>query len=331
MDDPGVGGSGDAYPEELMTLAREIKELAVKKRAEEINEDRGLENAKRSGQAGPPPGAARPGIQAGDDEYKALQDLYDWIPEAFEKFTRPNPAEFQPMIDHFSPVMSTFGPDSGGGSSPKGRRATGDTVMGRIEAVRYVSSWSGRAADTFKDFTSPFPLVVGNQREIARTLQEAMKANKAIFVASRGDVEKIANKTKTALKALDDSGGDAAGIVFSVAGAVAAVLGAVATGGTLPIVLAGVAGAAGVASTVSGAAEAPIAAHTVNDVLANLLQALTEVSGQIYDSERVIARWLDVNFEGVAAGGNKDKVVAPRPLLADSDKSNIKDRLQPPS
>ncbi|MGH3729322.1 MAG: hypothetical protein ACRDTU_11300 [Micromonosporaceae bacterium] len=338
MDDAGGGG---VHYGQLMPKAREIYDLAVKQRAEEINGGAGTllrsdEEWELYGtQTG---GATTPEVVPGSAPWKRLEEKYRWIPDFFEPFTElPDPARFDPMIASMEKIMSSLGmPSMDSDELEFGRAGLGAISTAGTE----FSHWTGDAADSFLLFASQYQGIARNQVALADVLRRAMKANKRIFVRARTDIYDVAAQTAVALKGSGAFGGDDLEATLSIISAVAGLASAAATGGaTLPLAFAAAGAVAGVGAAVAGNDDGKkkrglyIGGHTVDTVLDSMVKAASEVRGAIDDEERkivqILGRNLDVVIDAKKNGPANDPegekcIVAPRPLSADLKRGAVR-------
>lgn len=181
-------------PDEIMALARDILQFAVRRRGE--NE---LDH--------PPEGSPNT-----EGFYSALHQQYAWIVEAFAQALAlaPDPSRLEPLIDAGRQGESTL---TGGVelrlatvdiNGNKLKTDTADPIdpfwssANGVQAK--VADWTGDAADTFRtNFLSVIGVVPANHAMAFRALQFAMKAAKQVYEQFLRDLKELATAARAAL------------------------------------------------------------------------------------------------------------------------------------
>jgi hypothetical protein len=280
--------------EEEVPSAQEIMQLAeqVMLTARRIRVEHEL-NPQAMGNRGAPAAAAREAIQ---------ESGYSWVPEYFESHVGPEPSGLDGPIEVMREAESKLYNRDSGVLPIQGFLDDLDDYLGSAH-------WDGDAANKFRtNFLRPIEAVTKNQSLVAFTLKHALVADKELYVRVRQNLKDTASKTIVALEAIAAfcTPGEIV-VVLSVASAVATAAAVVATLGTAaPAAIAGwalVAGAtsgtAGVVGTLGDPAGAPrdLAAETVDGVLQNMIDVITEIQGEVYRQERDIITTLQNDLD----------------------------------
>ncbi|MGH3664113.1 MAG: hypothetical protein ACRDTQ_19955 [Micromonosporaceae bacterium] len=317
------GGSASNFGAGLLDTAHKIQKWAAKKREEEyvaeIN-DR-LPEGEEPGtdvRLAPPSVADRDNDPSWKTWRADILAMYDWIPPLFERFTHPDPDSFDILIEDMEHAVDALG-------------SVAMTRMDRVE--NELGEWKGHARESFlENIVEPFDGMNENHRSLALILLTSMKTNRKIFEVMQKNIEKIANQTLTHIKGLTYEGGGASGdVVLTMFSAVVSVFAAASTGGT-SIALTAVSGAAGVASSLPGEEEKPLplGANTVDDVLGNMVDAVSWLDSWIDHEERQIVGALSANHDLASnPSTRRAKFVPHRP--ANIPPGELRTGFQPPS
>jgi hypothetical protein len=323
--------------EEIVALAHQIRELAVKRKGDELrwNQEGTIdeEHVKR-GQFG---------ITGGfKSDYAQLRSGYDWIIDAFRQSVGPDPDGFDPLIStmetseqglaNSQQVVSTVSMGTDG--KVKQQLANGPTNADFMEYLLTVENarneivgWTGDAADNFRNnFLGRIPTVTANQVTMVRALRCAIDTTKLLHEQYRRDIKEVADKSIAVLSfntgtchgpSLEVTMGVAAGVLTIAAGIAALPAGGVAGGLTIG---AGVAVTAQVLAGVEQEKEetprVTVGGMTVDEILSSTYDGLTTVRKYLDEGERLICDNLDGNYS-LLVGGYRSLFLAPRPDVID--------------
>jgi hypothetical protein len=313
------------YPsvDEIRGLAEELVEIATR--------IRGRKELRFAPEGGHEAGATPPGDLSGGEKYAVGPDGryrgtaedwsmvragYQWIPEMFVANVGPEPSGFNSLIDDMDSARKALY-DSDSGVDPIGSEIA--------NVQQHLSDWTGTAAETFRyRFLNRIPDAARNQAHIALMLREAMVADQDIYVEVRRNLKDLALTGRTALESITKCGGtDEVIMVLSVI----AVVGSIATLAGAPAVWTVVVGLASAGALTAQATrddpiETDLAADTVDGVLRNVIDAITQLQHDLYWSERKITDALNDNLHQMTDGthrygetSTRDAFLPPRPAL----------------
>jgi hypothetical protein len=326
---------------EIMGLARQIRKLAVERRArEELRwADRG---AIPDSQFDDPDFNHNivPGGRTSD--YLKLEEGYEWIVHAFQNAIGPEPSGLDGSIAGMDaareklrgptdPMVFSTAPGSDGRVRLLEMDDSRDTRSGKLMHLMLTNleSWQGDAADAFKkEFAIPLPGVIANQVLMVSALRSALSTNRTVYAMARNDLKGLAKATIDALDFKTGSDGPSFTMTLSVVAGVLAVTAACVSGPGAVVLFTAGASAAGVLKDVvderSGDGEPPpqgkeyhVGGHTVDMILANTYDLIQEAQRYITISEDTIIRGLQENFATLTAAATKDHFVPLRPSVAD--------------
>jgi hypothetical protein len=180
-------------PDEIMALAHDVLELAVKRRGEsELNH--------------PAEGTETAGF------YAMLRQGYSWIVDAFGQAVAlaPDPGSFQPLIEaarqgettltggaelHLSNVDINGNVIRGGNLTPV------DPFWWGVNGINAkMSEWTGDAADNFRDnFLAHVSAVPANHAMVFRSLHFSLTTTKKVYEQYLRDLKEVATKARAAL------------------------------------------------------------------------------------------------------------------------------------
>lgn len=250
------------------------------------------------------------------------------VPTLFADFTQmPDPSSFAPLYGSVEGAMHKLSSGEEGASDP----LTGSLFPFNVNlkdmttAADYLDEWDGLAMMEFvENFATPFPARCLNQFAAASVLQNALRAEEALWTAARADVDKIAHEVISALDGLGECGKNEWTGALSVVAAVITVGAAtVASGGTAAIALAFAGAATSVASTAAGQMEEEpkpeYSGDTAKAVIDACRSALDDLKTSIENAEKKIQDAL-VKANGTLQSSGGENYVAPKPSLLDQDK-----------
>lgn len=264
----------------LMEKAAHIQRLALEKKVQEyqnwIKEQKSKEN---SSTAAPRYTHWPEVVHKGDQIWNSFSSSLDWIPQAYQPFTKPDPAGFSTLEEAMSAIETDLG----------------SRTIGKIDTVRgTVEKWTGDAAYAFRKYSEGWDQVTKHQASIAGVLARAAKDMRSMYEAVDHNVNDIADKTINGLEAMGHSGGKEwqQGLTLA-AGVVATAVGFVASGGTGGVLLGLLAASSDGASLAAGlikpgTEKATLGGHTVDEVLNNMSTALSQVHTDISQAEQTV-------------------------------------------
>jgi hypothetical protein len=208
-------------------------------------------------------------------------------------------------------------------------------ILTRIGASEsYLEAWTGAAADTFRtDFVYPFLFVAVNQFTALSVLRSALLAQRALWVKTRENIDKVAHDTLVALDNMDHCGQNTWTMTWTIVASVAAVA-AVPISAGASVMGAGAALGLTTAVTAVGATGQVVAAHqvapeketayhgeTAEVVIEQMRQGVAEAIGEIQQGEQTIAAALRSMQATVSQ--HRGQFVSPRPDLLDATPRNV--------
>ncbi|GLZ78126.1 hypothetical protein Afil01_29330 [Actinorhabdospora filicis] len=277
------------YPtaDQIMAEARKIPPLAKKKMIEE-SESWEEEMHERH----PNTKKYDPRLLHGWRYSVEASHIYDWIPAAFEPFTKPDLDQLETLTESMRKSWQAL--HSGGtGMLDTAKEQLGD------------GGWDGALATNFvNNFLTPMTgerSIPANQLSLAEALVKNMENIHELYGAARSDAYKLAKQTITALEACGDCKGSDIGLALAITGAVISVAGVALTPVTGGMSL--VAGAVintGIEVVKGGFAvgdkftpedgDIPLGADTTGGVVKNMSEALVKLSSGL---ERVEDRFIE--------------------------------------
>lgn len=225
--------------------------------------------------------------------------IYDWIPAAFEPFTKPDLDQLETLTESMRKSWQAL--YSGG---------TGvlDTAKDHLGD----GGWDGALATNFvNNFLTPMTgerSIPANQLALAEALVKNMETIHALYGAARSDAYKLAKQTITALEACGDCKGSDIGLALAVTGAVISV----AAVGLTPVtagmsavtgaaIMAGIEVAKGVFAVgdkfTPQDGNIPLGADTTGGVVNNMSSALVTLSTNIGQEEKKIIGYLNKSYQ----------------------------------
>ena len=242
----------------IMQVAREVKELAIKRRRDELGwaakgvyPDSDIENQRVPG-----------GITGGtSDDYAALETGYEWIVQAFQNSIGPEPSGLDGLIASFDAAQEKLRGGAPGmlfatATDPDGTiklnetKASNDSTGLSAQAnnaTANLSRWHGEGAMAFKNhYLSRFPVVTTNQALVAMALRSAVDCNRSLYVNARNELLRLAKATKVALDYHDPCDSVDVSLTLSVVAGVTGVIAAGASGPGAIIAFTAVSSGAGV-------------------------------------------------------------------------------------
>lgn len=253
----------------------------------------------------------------------------------FQNFTDvPDPSEFG---THTSKLLSTMEKLAGSGfstqTSHEGKEVLGtaNSVLDTMLAAGIeVEDWTGKASDTFFEWTTGWRTGISNQFAAAQVLRTLLHAEAAIWTAALDDLKRLGDAAHEALEAADDTMDTGSGdlkVTLQIVGALVAVGSAVPTGGASLSIMSAVGAGITVASTgmdlvqAGSTKTAQINACCPREILSSLQDAVREVEAQVLQAETEINTELDKNISVIA--DNWSKFCHPAPALASVPRNHI--------
>ena len=248
------------------------------------------------------------------------------VADMFTPFLRmPNPDAFDPLIDSLGHVATKL--NSGQATLPyNGSGVLTNPELGRIDDVKaLVKDWYGGAALNFKDnFLSKWYPITSNQFALVIALKGGIEAEMAMWKEARRNVDDLAHKAQAALDAMLDCNPKDVAFLLTVSGSIFAVGAAVATGGLgIGLTIVGEAVASAGAFPMKDAERVDFSGKNARAIVNGVQDALNKLARQIIDAENVIRDAM--NNAMAVLSQNQDRVIAPRPHLADATASTVRD------
>ncbi len=332
------------YPtsEEIMGLARRIRDLAVTRRARE--ELRWVDRGAIPDDRFDDPDFNHNIVPGGTtSDYRTLDEGYEWIVQAFQNALGPEPSGLDEAIQGMEAVRKRlygdgpgmlFSTTTGGDRSVEllvledSKRKRGHEEL-KDRILDNLSSWQGDAADAFKNnFAVPLPGIIDNQVLMVSALRSALSTNRTVYAMARNDLRQLAKATIDALNFKTGSEGPSFTMTLSVVAGVLAVTAACVSGPGAIIFFTAASSAAGVMKDVlderqgdhepaSNGKEYHIGGHTVDMILGNTYDLIQETQKYITISEDTIIRGLQENFSTLTGRATRTHFISPRPSVAD--------------
>ncbi|WP_067508262.1 hypothetical protein [Actinoplanes sp. TFC3] len=264
---------------------------------------------------------------------EAVQDAVDGAAARFagvaDMFTpflgMPDPNAFDPLSQALGRVATTL--NSRQGEVPYNEKGVlANPALGGIDDVKgLVKDWYGGAAQNFKDnFLSKWDAITSNQLALVIALKGGIEAEAAMWREARANVDELAHKAQASLDAMLDCNPKDVALMLTVAGSIFAVGAAVASGGTaLGLTIVGEAASSSAAIPMKDPEPVQFGGKNASEVVNGIQKALNKLAQQIMDAENVV-RDAMVNCQDVMSR-NMDRILAPRPLLADATAATIRD------
>jgi hypothetical protein len=248
------------------------------------------------------------------------------VADMFTPFLRmPNPDAFDPLIDSLGHVATKL--NSGQATLPyNGSGVLTNPELGRIDDVKaLVKDWYGGAALNFKDnFLSKWYPITSNQFALVIALKGGIEAEMAMWKEARRNVDDLAHKAQAALDAMLDCNPKDVAFLLTVSGSIFAVGATVATGALgVGLTIVGEAAASAGAFPMTDPEKVDFAGKNASAIVNGVQDALNKLARQIIDAENVIRDAM--NNAMAVLSQNQDRVIAPRPHLADATASTVRD------
>ena len=265
-----------------------------------------------------------------DAEVKAVVDLtaarFAGVAELFTPFlAMPEPAAFTSLEKVLAGVATTL--NSGHGALPYNSASVlANLKLGAIDDVKaLVKDWYGGAAMNFKDnFLSQWYPITSNQFALVMALKGAIEAEAALWTEARNNVDDLAHKAQASMDAMLDCNPKDVAFLLTVAGSIFAVGAVVASGGLeIGLTIVGESFASAGAFPMADAERVAFSGKNAAAIVAGVQGALTKLAAQIIEAENVIRDAMTTAIEVLST--NQDRIVAPRPQLADQTRATIRD------
>lgn len=283
---------------QLMQHAEEIRHKAIEKFADDAK------------------GGSDSPLYAQAKEYatKAFAD----IPQVFQPYTEiPRPESFDPMINAMGLVLDKLSTGEAADDPVKNVSYPANVNLTKVPGVTdAIEDWTGEAAQDCKTlFVDPFPAIAKNQFIIARVAGAALDSEKELWTRAQQHIDQIAHKVLEALDKMHDCGKNDWNIAFTIGGAIAALAGVVATGGTgLPF-------AAAEFAAVMGATGTQYSGETADAVIHSMRESISELTQKINETEYRI--WKAADTTRLAVQQDRKRYVSDRPELAEANAGNV--------
>jgi hypothetical protein len=255
------------------------------------------------------------------DQAKAYATkIFADIPQVFQPYTEiPKPESFDPMINAMGSVLDKLSTGEVADDPVKHVSYPANVNLTKVPGVTdAIEDWTGEAARSFKRFfVDPFPAIAKNQFLVARVVGAALDSEKDLWARAQKNIDEIAHKTLEALDKMHDCGKNDWNVAFTVAGALAALAGVVATGGAdLPFAI------AEFTATTGGAAVSTYSGETADTVIHSMRQSISDLTDKINETEYRI--WKAADATRSAVQQDRKRYVSDRPELADANAGNVK-------
>jgi hypothetical protein len=123
-----------------------------------------------------------------DQEYieyqnRVINDYYEWVPPAFERYLKPDPDAANAMTDALGTIENNFQ----GSADNTGKFIPTSPGLSRItDALIDIDHWQGALQENFVDnFLSPLQTVAHNEGTVAKVARELLLLNKIHYIRYR--------------------------------------------------------------------------------------------------------------------------------------------------
>ncbi|GAA4896518.1 hypothetical protein LX16_1349 [Stackebrandtia albiflava] len=257
--------------EAILDAAHELRRKAIEKAKDERDDNRPSASMTQWTGRGPGP----------SDEY--IEEQAEWIVDAFRKYLKPFPRDFDPIIEKMKSVEAAFGEEDDSFGNPD---------LGMIEvSANYLAQWEGALAISLREnFLGPFPVIAANHGKLASYLRLHMQMMKSIYESGRQDALDIAEKGQEAIDAITDCKGSDLKILLAVLIAAGTLMGPV-LGAAQAALSAQLFNASIIAGSVLGGPfvkegpTVPLGGDTVEEVMDNVREALNKIGERLAEEE----------------------------------------------
>jgi hypothetical protein len=335
--------AGATYEEALRRQARKLKEELIRQTLEDAASwKRSVEDKWANAHPGEWAGLPISEQEVAEYRQRVRAEDYEWIIPSFERYLRPDPDQFNPIIESLAQVEAMFG----GRSVASGEWAGASGGLTKINTVRVeMAEWQGDFRDRFIDsFVDPLQTTFPNHGDLARVAGEQMKLTKIVYLRQRKSVLELLDNAIKATQALSN-GATSPEVAAKWGSIVLVVVGTL--GGPFASTLGVAAGFAllEVAGTITqGALPNPpeeekisLGAPTATEVAVKVSHAMSMLNNDVARMEQVSAsglgelnRLVERQLYKATATNGIGPFSAPVPALASATPAQIMSRLQPP-
>ncbi|MEV6811057.1 hypothetical protein [Micromonospora sp. NPDC051296] len=285
--------AGSAYENTVRTKAAELKRELIRQTLDDIESwrkavDVQWERAHRTGNtSAPSPMSPIPPEEIEAYRQTVHNDYYEWVVPAFERHLLPDPDAINPMIDGLRTIESSFH----GSQDNAGNFTPASPALSRINDVRAdMNHWQGDMQVNFIDnFLTPLQNVSVNQAAVAKVVREQLECSKIMYIRYRKAVVNLLDQSIEAVRELNNSKDPKSYTWGTLIG--------IAVGTGLTIATGGVAVAGAVlimgSTLAQGLVPDPpktneLSAPTAQEVAVNVSDALSKLSGDVFEEERKV-------------------------------------------
>ncbi|WP_199512222.1 hypothetical protein [Nucisporomicrobium flavum] len=237
----------------------------------------------------------------------------------------PDPDAFTPLRDTLARVASTL--NSGQGELPYNSASVlTNPELGKIDDVKgLVKDWYGGAALNFKDnFLSKWYPITSNQFALVIALKGGIEAEAALWREARKNVDDLAHKAQASLDAMLDCNPKNVALLLTVAGSIFAIGASVASGGlAIGLTIVGEAASSSAAIPMKDPEKVEFGGKNVAEIVSGIQNGLNKLAQQIVDAENVVRDAMNNALSVLHQ--NPDRIIAPRPQLADATPATVRD------
>ncbi|MEU4690014.1 hypothetical protein [Actinoplanes sp. NPDC023714] len=265
-----------------------------------------------------------------DEVVRSAADLtaakFSGVADLFTPFLgMPDPEAFIPLRDVLAQAATTLNHEKGELPYNAASVLT-NPDLGLMDDVKgLVKDWYGEAGHKFKsDYLSKWDSITSNQFALVIALKGGIEAEHALWREARKNVDDLAHQAQASLDSMLDCNPKDVAFLLTVAGSIFAVGASVSTGGlAIGLTIVGEAFASGAAVPMADKEKVTFSGRNAGEIVNGIRDALAKLSAQIVAAETVIRDAMD-NALGVLHQ-NPDRIIAPRPGLADATAATIRD------
>ena len=237
----------------------------------------------------------------------------------------PDPQAFRALLDTVAKAAMKL--NLGQASLPHDSKDVfTNPELDKIDDVKdRVQDWTGDAGRHFRDeFLSPLPAITSNQFALVMALRGGIEAEAAMWREARKNVDEVAHQAQASLDAMLDCNPKSVTFALTVVGSIFSIGASVASGGlAVGLTIVGQAAATGAAVPMAEPEKVQFGGRNVSEIINGVQSALGKLKQQIITAESVI-RDAMTNAMSVMSR-NQDKIIAPRPRLADATATTVRD------
>ncbi|BCJ61343.1 hypothetical protein [Micromonospora endophytica] len=279
--------SGGSYESTVRTKAEQLKQELIRQTLDDVESWRKAVDVQWARDHPESPMSPIPPEEIEGYRQNVRNEYYEWVVPAFERHLMPDPDAINPMIDGLRTIESTFQ----GSQDGAGNFVPASAALSRINDVRSdLNHWEGDLQVNFIDnFLTPLQNVSVNQAAVAKVVREQLECSKVMYIRYRKAVVELLDQSIAAVRELNNSKDPKAHTWGTLVGI------AVGTGLTLATGGVAVAGAVLIIGSTMAQGLVPtppqtndLSAPTAQEVAVNISDALSKLSGDVFEEERKV-------------------------------------------